>query len=282
MNDTEPPKLVLGHDDESPLFKMNEDVYAKRKIDEEEDIQKADLQKNTIATRLRQYMIMYNYIDALEVFNAVNSFLLFFIFILQTYQKPRLDPDEIVNYDLDWLIVPLEIIILIIIIMDYLLFFYINDNRVLYIFDFQQLITYVTVIPTLLMRLNVIQDEYIIETFYLKLWKVARLASVYRLIKVFTRNKMQIGRVYFKLIFYVFLIIFIFGSSMLTFENDAFIEVMRKERLCKKLQNCGPDWQFDPSKSEITLYFFHDIFYYIIVTMTTVGYGDISPQTTIG
>ncbi len=43
MNDTEPPKLVLGHDDESPLFKMNEDVYAKRKIDEEEDIQKADL-----------------------------------------------------------------------------------------------------------------------------------------------------------------------------------------------------------------------------------------------
>ena len=101
-------------------------------------------------------MIQNNYVDALEVFNAVNSFLLFFIFILQTYQKPRLDPDEIVNYYLDWLVVPLEIIILIIIIMDYMLFFYINDNRVLYIFDFQQLITYVTVIPTLLMRLNVI------------------------------------------------------------------------------------------------------------------------------
>ena len=81
------------------------------------------------------------------------------------------------------------------------------------------------------MRLDVIQDEYIIETFYLKLWKVARLASVYRLIKVFTRNKhMQMARVYFKLIFYVFIIIFIFGSTMLTFENDAFIEKMRKER----------------------------------------------------
>lgn len=138
--------------------------------------------------------------------------------------------------------------------MDYLLFFYINDNRVIYIFEFQQIITYITVIPTMLMRLNVIQDEYIIETFYLQLWKVARLASVYRLIKVFTRNNMQMTRVNFKLIFYVFIIIFIFGSTMLTFENDAFIEKMRYERKCRKeeidcmndlacLQEKCPGWE---------------------------------------
>lgn len=35
--------LVLGLDDESPLFKMNEVIYARRKIDEEDDIQKAEL-----------------------------------------------------------------------------------------------------------------------------------------------------------------------------------------------------------------------------------------------
>lgn len=74
--------LVLGLDDESPLFKMNEDIYSKRKIDEEDDIQKAETQKNTIATRLRLHMMVNHYDDMLEVFNGVNSFLLFFTFML--------------------------------------------------------------------------------------------------------------------------------------------------------------------------------------------------------
>ena len=87
---------------------------------------------------------------------------------------------------------------------------------------------------------------------------------------------MQIARVHFKLLFYVFLIIFIFGSTMLTFENDAFIRIMRRERLCRARQDCV-DFEPDESNYDISLYKYHDIFYYIIVTMTTVGYGDISP-----
>ena len=74
--------LILGLDDEPPLFKMNEDIYSKRKIDEEDDIQKAETQKNTIATRLRLHMMVNHYDDMLEVFNGVNSFLLFFTFML--------------------------------------------------------------------------------------------------------------------------------------------------------------------------------------------------------
>lgn len=50
-----------------------------------------------MATRLRYHMMENNYDDVLEIFNAVNSFLLFFIFIIETYTVPRLDPDGIVD-----------------------------------------------------------------------------------------------------------------------------------------------------------------------------------------
>jgi HJR/Mrr/RecB family endonuclease len=41
----------------------------------------------------------------------------------------------------------------------------------------------------------------------------------------------------------------------------------------------------DPNPQEyenVTLYYFWDMIYYMVVTVTTVGYGDIYPHTTEG
>ena len=81
------------------------------------------------------------------------------------------------------------------------------------------MITYVVIFPTGLYLFDIITDEDIIETYYLKFWKVVRLLSIYRFNKVFTRKNMPIPRMFFKITFSVLMIIFVFGSIMLTLEN---------------------------------------------------------------
>ena len=73
---------------------------------------------------------------------------------------------------------------------------------------------------------------------------------------------MTIPRVFYRLILTIFLIIFVFASAMMTLENNETIR-MTKEGI----------------EHGRSLYQIHDMLYYMVVTMTTVGYGDISPTT---
>jgi len=104
----------------------------KRKIDENEDVQKADLNKNTIAARVRRYF-EENQIDKyIDVINGIVSFMFSLTFMIGTYYNER-DP----NTDLrppEWLKV-VEIVSIFILTIDFLLGFFIAENRLIYVFS---------------------------------------------------------------------------------------------------------------------------------------------------
>ena len=121
---------------------------------------------------------------------------------------------------------------------------------------------------------------------------------------------MPIPRVFFKLILTIFMILYIFAASMLTLENYNYMNIVSAEVnnratvICSNIlidtgfgtcpegtnnqyliQNGGvckvTDQCYNPVESNyegIVLYNFVDMMYYMVVTMTTVGYGDICPS----
>ena len=78
--------------------------------------------------------------------------------------------------------------------------------------------------PTLLITLSIVSDNETIMTYELDYWKVFRYFSIYRLEQVFVRHNATLGRVYFRLAFWLTGICMLFSFSMLMVENRFCIE----------------------------------------------------------
>jgi hypothetical protein len=88
----------------------------------------------------------------------------------------------------------------------------------------------VTVVPTLLITLSIVSENETIMTYELDYWKVFRYFSIYRLEQVFVRHNATLGRVYFRLAFWLTGICMLFSFSMLMVENRFCItEVQKRE-----------------------------------------------------
>ena len=208
---------------------MAEPSYTKRKIEEEEDKQNNEQSKTSFASKFQKTLSNSHIDDMLELLNAVLSFMLAITFSIETYyQSVELSILQVVQTPI-W-IEFVEIVLMVFMIADFLLFFFLHhEDRILYTFSFDSFLTYLTLIPTALIRFSVVTDINVIQEYYLNFWRVLRLFSVFRLSKVFTRRNMTIPRVYFKLIFTIFVIIFVFASAMLTLENNAILLRVQEE-----------------------------------------------------
>ena len=74
--------LVLNED--SPLFKNNDFIYMKNKIEEDDDVEK-DKMRNTLASYVRRYFIQNNINIFIEIANGIFSLALAFTFMIGTY-----------------------------------------------------------------------------------------------------------------------------------------------------------------------------------------------------
>lgn len=133
-----------------------------------------------------------------------------------------------------------------------------------------------TIIPTFLVRMALVTDPTKVEL--LLLCRVFRFFSILRLDMVFARRSMRLVRIWFTLIFTFFATVYIFAAVMLTVENHN-IRVTNSLRAINDIAGI-PNDEFGviPSME----YEFHDMLYFLIITITTVGYGDIYPHTIYG
>lgn len=146
------------------------------------------------------------------------------------------------------------------------------DNRLAYLFTPQSLISYITLSASAYCLFS--EDVELIDTYELKAMKVLRVLSISRIEEVLKRKNMPLGTAVFRLVFESVALIMIFASAMLRTENRWYLMPQIVEA-----KAADPDWE---ENSSLYLYRFHDLIYYTVISITTTGYGDISPQTKAG
>lgn len=150
----------------------------------------------------------------------------------------------------------LEWIFTILFTIEYMLRIYCVKEPRKYIFSFYGIIDLLAILPTYL-------SLFVVSAHYLIIIRALRLLRVFRVFKLFQfiRESMVIikalkasSKRIFVFLFFILLMVTVFGSVMYVVEGRV-------------------NTQFDSIPRSI---------YWAIVTLTTVGYGDISPVTTLG
>ena len=287
--------------EESPLYKMTDFNYTIMRIEEQEDSMNNDQHSFSIASHLQKKLAASRIDDVLEIANASFSILFAVIYTVESYYVDVEMIMQGVSYT-PFYIEIVDILVIIILLGDWTLFLFLHhEDRMAYLFSVDSFINFITIIPTGLIRFQVIIDQYVIQDYFLHFWRVLRLFSVLRLDKVFARRNLPIPRAYFKLILAFIMILFIFTCAFLELENYYKILGIREEMNRRKDAQCGDNslcpnlpYIFPPNKpcdpldinpcyanpnkaEKVRLQFFLEMIYYMVVTIATVGYGDICP-----
>ena len=136
-----------------------------------------------------------------------------------------------------------------------------------------------TIIPLSLVNFAVVTDQTIIRDAGLYVWRVTCWFSILRLQRVFTKHNNQMQMLIFNAMWNFTAILFICGSAFLFFENLYKYNQMEAELEARKDPNYTPD---EAELEDVMVFNLHHMLYFMMVTMSSVGYGDITPNTEVG
>ncbi|MBW4596623.1 MAG: ion transporter [Brasilonema angustatum HA4187-MV1] len=142
----------------------------------------------------------------------------------------------------------LDTVVLLIFITEYLLRIWSEENKIKYFFSFYSLIDLIAIVPYLLGGIDI---------SFIRLLRWFRILRLIRFIdkKVFLGLSTEDSLVYTRILFTLFAIIFVYSGLIYQVEHPV-----------------------NPENFATFL----DAFYFSIVTMTTVGFGDVTPISELG
>ena len=205
---------------------------------------------NSVREKIRFYLIDSKTLPGkiIDIFIVFLNIVISALFVIETYNIS----DEI-NYYL-WNI---ELVIVFLFTIEYIFRLYGARNRLSYFFNFFAIIDLLTILPTLLL---IIFPFISLSLNFLKIIRLIKVFRIFKFLRFLTNEEFFFGRVsihYLKvirLVFTIFLIFFISSGLFWTVEHGINPKVIS----------------------------FTDAFYFTVVSLTTVGFGDITPVSEAG
>ena len=208
--------------------------------------------------KLEKFLTQNKILEALDILNCIFSAVIAIFYIISTYTNPEnTTMDKRANKFMNII----ETILILYFIIHYLLRLFCSQNRIVTFFELLNLVDLIIIICLILCKQDSIEKSYVF--YYLKIARILRILILFKFESILQkRTNEQVGFL-FGLVLTVVSIIFISNAVLLEFENKYIRDSSSYE-------------------GEDELYKFHDIFYFEIVTLSTVGLGDITPQTDAG
>ena len=216
-----------------------------------------------ISYRLEKFLILNGISDILSLINGILSLIESIFYMISTYTFPETSTTKTkINEGME----KLETAFLVYFITHFVLRLYCSQNRILFCFDLINFLDIVSSICLILSRQDFAKYEE--AGYFFRVFRIFRLSYLGTLENIVQRKTDERIRHLYRLIVNLLSVIFIIMSLFLEFENN----------------NIRTNFEPRELRSIVLsdILNFHDVIYFILVSITTIGFGDITPQSILG
>ena len=248
-------------------LKLFDHSYSKKlskMIQEEYEIGIKPSNHKNISYKLEKFLILSGVSDVLDIINSILSLIESIFYVISTYTFPEVSSSQItINKNIQ----QSEIIFLVYFIAHFALRFYCSQNKILFLLNIVNFIDLASSICLILAQQDFSQDQS--SQYFFRMFRIFRLGYLARLEHIVQKKTEERMRLLYRIIINSVTILFIVMAVFLELENNNIRENYEPRELLAML-----------TVSDILK--FHDVVYYMIISISTVGFGDITPISNPG
>ena len=250
------------------LFKHEYNKEIQNLLEKEEEENKSTENHSHFSYILEKKLNSSGIGDILEIINFSITFIIILFYIISTYTYP---PISDTYGKINSVIEDIELYLIAILVLHFILKFYVSQQRLLFLLELTTLIDISSIIMLIFSKTKIISYN---AKYFFRLFRDVRIIYLSKLEALLQKRFNETVRYIFKLLIAFASLLFLSTGFILEIENFNF-----------RLEY--GDYAVDSSQVELSgkgtssLMRFHDVIYFELVTLTTIGYGDITPKVWI-